>query len=213
MFTGLIEEIGTIKEKVRTGGGYSITVHASLVTGGLRKGDSVAINGVCQTVVTLTSSSFTVTAVEETLQKTTLGALKAGSKVNLERAMPANGRFGGHFVLGHVDTVGIIEAIKPGATEVLVTVSFPKEFEKYLIPVGSIAIDGISLTVARLEQNTCTVAIIPHTFENTILRDKRPRDEVNLEFDVIGKYVVRSLSVKEPKGITPEWLAGHGFYD
>jgi len=213
MFTGLIEEIGTIKEKIRTGGGYSITVHASVVTNDLRIGDSVAINGVCQTVVQVTSASFTVTAVEETLQKTTLGGLKSGSKVNLERAMPANGRFGGHFVLGHVDTVGRIVAIKTGATEVLVTVSFPSEFEKYLIPVGSIAIDGISLTVARLDQDQCTVAIIPHTFENTILHEKRPRDEVNLEFDVLGKYVVRNLSHKEPQRITPEWLAGHGFYD
>ncbi len=158
---------------------------------GLRVGDSIAVNGCCLTVEERSREGFRVTAVEETLAKTNLGGLEAGSPVNLERPMKADGRLGGHFVLGHVDCTTRVTAIKPLGTGRMVTFALPKKYKHLVIPVGSIAVDGVSLTVARLAADAFTVAIIPHTWEHTLFGGYVPGTRVNLEFDMIGKYVAR----------------------
>ncbi|MCU7492651.1 MAG: riboflavin synthase [Bacteroidota bacterium] len=211
MFTGLVEEIGTIKQVKSLSGGMEITVNALKVLEGLALGDSMNINGACQTVTEFDKNSFKVTAVEETLKKTNLGKLKTGSRVNLERSLTMNKRLGGHFVMGHVDTTGKILSIRKLSTSYLLEVSYPKEFSKYIINVGAIAIEGISLTIAGFTERSLTVSIIPHTWTSTNLSDKAQAMEVNLEFDVLGKYVAKILSKDEASGITGEWIKQNGF--
>ncbi len=192
MFTGIIEEVGKLVDVASFGGGRKLTIQSSFASE-LRPDQSVAVNGACQTVVAVNDDTFEVVAIEETLRKTTFGAFEAGMDLNLERAMPMNGRLDGHFVLGHVDATGSIETIEKEETNWLIEVSFDASYEAYIIPVGSITIDGISLTVARLAGNRLTVAIIPHTFEHTNVSTWKAGTAVNLEFDMIGKYVVRWL--------------------
>ena len=192
MFTGIIEEVGEIVATESIGGGVRLTVRASFASQ-LSVDESVAVNGACQTVVAIENDTFDVIAIEETLRKTTFGSFSAGTPVNLERAMPMNGRLNGHFVMGHVDATGIVRSVEKEETNWLIEVEFDPQFEPYLIPVGSITIDGISLTVARLDKSRLTVAIIPHTYENTNVPTWKPDSAINLEFDIIGKYVVRSL--------------------
>lgn len=215
MFTGIITEVGTVERKEATGGGVRLTIHASASAAELKVNDSVAISGACQTVVSAGRGLFRVEAVEETLLKTTLGELKTGSRVNLELPVRLNDRLGGHLVSGHVDTVGSIEEIVSQESSQLVRIAYPPEFARYLIPVGSIAVDGISLTVARLEGSTFTVSIIPHTLAHTTLGMARKGARVNLEFDLVGKYIERIVlegrSGALKKGITPEKLALWGF--
>ena len=194
MFTGIIKEVGEVIEVVPYGGGRKLTVRASF-SDQLVPDESVAINGACQTVIANDASSFQVIAIEETLRKTNFGLLDAGMPVNLERAMQANARLDGHFVQGHVDATGTVKSIEQEETNWLVQVEFPGSYSPYLIPVGSITLDGISLTVARLEGHTLTVAIIPHTWEHTNIATWKPGTSVNMEFDMIGKYVVRWLDV------------------
>jgi riboflavin synthase len=189
MFTGIISEIGRIASVRPDGGGLAITVEAPATSRELKVDDSVSVNGVCQTVIGCTGSAFDVQAVEETLVKTTFRSLRAGSRVNLELPVRLQDRLGGHLVQGHVDTTGRIVAVSSEGLQRLVTVEFSGEFRKYVIPVGSIAIDGVSLTVAALHENRLTVAVIPHTVERTTLAGKGQGDEVNLEFDLIGKYL------------------------
>jgi len=198
MFTGLVEETGVVLNKAATGDGYQLTFKAALVMSDLKIGSSIAINGCCLTVVKLDSDSFTVDTIEETLKKTNLGLLKNGQRVNLERSLKADARLGGHFVLGHVDTVGKVEEIKELSNSHFLTISFPASFSKYLIYVGSVAIDGVSMTVAEIKENKFSVGIIPHTWQETIFCDKKPGDTVNLEFDVLGKYVDRIMEGKSP---------------
>ena len=193
MFTGIIEEIGTIAAARDLGGGRRLRVEATMAPA-LRPDQSVAINGVCQTVVAVEGTTFDVVAVEETLRKTTVGALTAGMPVNLERALQPTGRLDGHFVQGHVDATGEVVSVEKEQTNWLYRVRFDPQFAPYLIPVGSIALDGISLTVARLDETELTVAIIPHTYENTTVATWTPGSRVNMEFDMIGKYVVGWLS-------------------
>lgn len=195
MFTGIIEEIGRLVSVEAYGGGRKLTVEASFASE-LRPDQSVAINGACQTVVAQTDTTFDVVAIEETLRKTAFGDYKAGEALNLERAMPTNGRLDGHFVLGHVDATGTVKSVMQEETNWLIEVEFDAAFEPYVIPVGSITIDGISLTIARLDRNCLTVAIIPHTFEHTNVPSWREGTTVNLEFDMIGKYVVRWLDAR-----------------
>jgi riboflavin synthase len=164
----------------------------------LQVGSSVAVNGCCLTVVKKTNNSFSVDTIEETLKKTNLGVLKQNDPVNLERPLLANARLGGHFVLGHIDTTGKIEEIKELSNSHWMKISFKEEFKHYLIYVGSIAIDGVSMTVAELTDNTFAVGIIPHTWQETIFADKKTGDTVNLEFDVLGKYVERIMEGKDP---------------
>ncbi|MEM8487536.1 MAG: riboflavin synthase [Bacteroidota bacterium] len=199
MFTGIIEEVGHLVDVVPFGGGRKLIIRASFADQ-LKPDESVAVNGACQTVVAADASTFEVVAIEETLRKTTFGSFAAGMPVNLERAMPMNGRLDGHFVLGHVDATGTVVSVEQEETNWLMRVSFAPEYEAYIIPVGSVTIDGISLTVARLEGNELTVAIIPHTYTHTNVSTWKPGDAVNLEFDMIGKYVVRWLDKSKVAG-------------
>ena len=215
MFTGIIEEVGTIGAVHELGGGRRFLLQANMAPE-LRPDQSVSTNGVCLTVVAIQGNTFTVEAVEETLQKTTLGAFKTGQKVNLERAMRPDGRLDGHLVQGHVDSTGVITAIDTLPTSWLYTVRFDPAFAPFLIPVGSITLDGVSLTVARLDSITLTVSIIPHTYEKTIISDWRVGQQVNMEFDLIGKYVARQLAHHKaddssPNQITKSWLRDQGY--
>ena len=196
MFTGLIESVGQITETKATDAGFRLRI-ASDIAAELRPGESIAVNGVCLTVIDTNTASgaFSAEIGPETAKVTSLGDLKPGSFVNLERAMPANGRFGGHMVLGHVDGTGIIESVRPEADFWWVTVSYPAGLAPYLIHRGSIAIDGISLTIATLEKTTLEVQIVPFTWSHTNLRERRADDRVNLECDMVGKYVLRAVEL------------------
>lgn len=193
MFTGLIEEVGEIVSVSRIGGGRKISVKANEVMDDLKIDDSIALNGVCQTVVSRTDKTFDVEAVEETLRKTTLHDLKPGEKINLERAAALGDRMGGHLVQGHVDCTGHILRINPESTGRLVWIAFPEKFSRYVVPQGSICIHGISLTVAKVEGAKFMVSIIPHTWDVTVLKKMKPGSVVNLEFDIIGKYVEKMV--------------------
>lgn len=194
MFTGIIQETGEIKKaESLNGGGMQFEIACSFAET-CHLDESIAINGVCHTVTDFNSESFTVQSVEETLRKTTMGGLKVGSKVNLERSMTLQTGIEGHLVQGHVDTVGTIIRIEEEQTGKLVEVKFPEEYENMIVARGSITVDGISLTIAREGEHRFTVAIIPYTWEHTNLKYKKEGDRVNLEFDVIGKYVVKYLS-------------------
>lgn len=189
MFTGLIEEIGIIHSAESRGTSKRLVVKASTVMSDLKIDDSVAINGACQTVIARTETTFSVDSIDETLRKTTLGQLTRNSRVNLERAVRADSRLGGHIVQGHVDCTGKIRTINDIQGSRQLWVEFPAEYSKYVVPVGSICLDGVSLTVARTERNTVMVALIPHTLAVTTLSDRKTGDTINIEFDIIGKYV------------------------
>lgn len=194
MFTGIIEEMGivkSIKSKV-------ITIEANKIFDDLKLGDSVAVNGTCLTVSSFEGKTspkiFNADITSETLSRTNLGNLKSGFKVNLERALTLNGRLGGHIVLGHIDGVGIIKNISKNAEDIELTIEVPPNLIKYIIEKGSVAVDGISLTVAKVNKNYFSIAIIPHTLKETILYYKKAGDKVNIENDIIGKYVEKLLS-------------------
>ncbi|MBI5325642.1 MAG: riboflavin synthase [Ignavibacteriae bacterium] len=189
MFTGIIEEVGIIKIIKPVSGSYKITVSAGLVTNDLKIDDSISLNGTCQTVVQKSDKEFSVEAVEETLRKTTLGKFHPGNKVNLERAMRLGDRLGGHLVQGHVDCTGRIQSIQSEGTGKLLLIEFPIEFAKYVVPLGSVCIDGVSLTIAKKEINRFMVSIIPHTWKMTTFCELETGKYVNLEFDIIGKYI------------------------
>lgn len=195
MFTGLIESVGEIAEVTPVDAGFNLRI-ASAIAADLRLGESVAVNGVCLTVVENTSGSFSAEIGPETAQVTSLGELKPAALVNLERAMPANGRFGGHMVLGHVDGTGTIQSVRPEADFWWVTVSYAAALAPYLIHRGSVAIDGISLTIATLEKTAFVVQIVPYTWTHTNLRALRAGDRVNLECDMVGKYVLRAMELQ-----------------
>ena len=217
MFTGIIEEIGTVRRIERGAAGARLTIAAKTVLGGTKLGDSIATNGVCLTVVAMTADSFSADVMAESLRRSSLGALQSGSPVNLERAMPLNGRFGGHIVSGHIDGTGPIASQKREDNAVWLTVHTSPSLLRYIVEKGSIAIDGVSLTVAAVDQTGFSVSIIPHTGAQTILLDKKPGETVNLECDVIGKYVEKLLTPYSPaeksasSSITMEFLAQHGF--
>ena len=194
MFTGIIEEIGIISKVLKNGGGLRIHIAAPLSSSELSVNDSVAINGVCQTVISKATGSFEVEAVEETMKKTTFGSLKAGNEINLELPLKLDERLGGHLVLGHVDGTGEIVKIDKRENSWIFSIMIPGEFLHYVVPVGSISIDGVSLTIANVDQNIAKVSIIPHTMEKTIFKNYNVRNLVNLEFDIIGKYIERLLA-------------------
>ncbi len=189
MFTGLIEEIGTIHLAESRGTSKRLVVNAKSVMSDLKIDDSISINGACQTVIARTETKFSVDSIDETLRKTTLGRLVRNSRVNLERAVRADSRLGGHIVQGHVDCTGKIRDITEIQGSRRMWVEFPAEFSNYVVPVGSICLDGVSLTVARAERNCIMVALIPHTLSVTTLSERKTGDLLNIEFDVIGKYV------------------------
>jgi riboflavin synthase len=192
MFTGLIESVGEVADLSAIAGGYLLRITTDLA-GDFRQGESISVNGVCLTVVKTDPGSFSAEIGPETAKVTSLGGLHAGSQVNLERAMQANGRFGGHLVLGHVDGTGTVQAIRPEAEFTWMTIGYPASLAAYLIHRGSIAVDGISLTVAKLDAASFDVQIVPFTWSHTNLRQTRAGDRVNLECDMVGKYVVRAL--------------------
>jgi riboflavin synthase len=191
MFTGLIESVGEIADVTTIHGGLRLGIRTDLRD--LREGESVAVNGVCLTVVAASAGKWVAEIGPETAKVTSLGTLERGSAVNLERAMRPDGRFGGHFVLGHVDGVGTIQAIRPEADFSWLTVSYSGGLAPLLIHRGSVAVDGISLTVAKLEAKTFDVQIVPFTWTHTNLRAARVGDLVNLECDMVGKYVLRAV--------------------
>ena len=195
MFTGIIEEIGEIKSIKRGAKSATLTIQGSVVTKDSNIGDSIAVNGVCLTATTISGNTFTADVMAETMRRSSLGDLSTGSKVNLERAMAANGRFGGHIVSGHIDGCGTIRSFVREDNAVWVTIDSPASILKYIIEKGSIAIDGISLTVAYVDDTCFKVSIIPHTAGETTLLMKKPGDTVNLENDVIGKYVEKLLGL------------------
>lgn len=193
MFTGIIEEVGTIASIRKGAHSCVLTVRAKTVLDDVHLGDSIATNGVCLTVTSFTRDTFSADVMHETLNRSSLGKLRVGSPVNLERAMAANGRFGGHIVSGHIDGIGTIASIKEDDNAVWYFISSSPEILRLIVEKGSIAIDGISLTVASVDLKQFSVSIIPHTRAQTNLASKKPGDVVNLENDCIGKYVERLL--------------------
>jgi riboflavin synthase len=198
MFTGLVEEKGILINKIKTGDGYRLEIKADKVLEDSGIGSSISVNGCCLTVVDKTNSSVSMDTIEETLKKTNLGDLQIGDQVNLERPLKADARLGGHFVLGHVDTKGEVVEINELSNSHFMRIRFPEKFKQYLIYVGSVSIDGVSMTVAELTGNVFGIGIIPHTWKETVFSTKKPGSTVNLEFDVLGKYVERIMENKEP---------------
>lgn len=215
MFTGIIEEVGTVKSIQNSSVSSFIRINADTVLNGTHIGDSIAVNGVCLTVTDLTGNSFQADVMNETLSRSSLGLLKNGSPVNLERAMSAQGRFGGHIVSGHIDGTGIISSVEQDGIALWYTINTDSGILRYIVEKGSIAIDGISLTVAKVTDNDFSVSIIPHTAAQTVLSSKKTGDTVNLENDIIGKYVEKFLNPDEKKTeksrITMDFLAKNGF--
>lgn len=213
MFTGLIEETGTVCEVCRNGNASFIRIAAEKVLEGTKVGDSIAVNGVCLTVTEHDGKIFRADVMNETLSRSSLGTLKQGSKVDLERAMSAEGRFGGHIVSGHIDGTGTVSNIKQDGIAVRYTISADEKLLRYIVEKGSVTLDGISLTVAAVTDTDFTVSVIPHTAEQTILPFKKVGDIINIETDIIGKYVEKLLCPAEPKksGVTMEQLMKNGF--
>jgi riboflavin synthase len=211
MFTGLIEEVGTVKAVAMRQGARKFTISAGEVLNGLSIDDSVAVSGVCLTVVALLDHSFQVEAVAETLRKTTLGSWQSGRKVNLERSLRLADRMGGHLVQGHVDGVARVSDLQSPASGQLVSFALPGHLTKYVISEGSIAIDGVSLTVARLQENIATVSLIPHTLQKTTLSDLHVGSQVNVEVDLIGKYIEKLMSAAASNKLTASWLQKVGY--
>lgn len=221
MFTGIIEEIGKVKRLNIGGTSGDIEIQGKKAVEGTQVGDSIAVNGVCLTVTKMNGSSFTADVMAETFRRSSLSNLQAGSYVNLERAMAADGRFGGHIVSGHIDGTGVIADIVKEENAVWYTISADSSLLRYIVEKGSVAIDGISLTVAYVDSGCFKVSIIPHTCSETILQYKKKGDIVNLECDIIGKYVEKLLGgtggnaenqgVSSGNNITMEFLATCGF--
>lgn len=210
MFTGIIEEVGKIKN-IQGGTNYKLTIAASKILEDIHLGDSIAINGICLTAISWDNGSFTVDVMRETLERTSLHRLRAGSFVNLERALAANGRFGGHIVSGHIDGTGEIINIRRDANAVWYKIKTSEKIMEFIIEKGSIAIDGISLTVAKVDRSAFYVSVIPHTLENTILLRKKTGDIVNLENDIVGKYIKSFTDKNSNSTLCESFLKSNGF--
>lgn len=206
MFTGIVEEKGTIRAAYPD----RLVVSARLVLEGTKIGYSIAVNGVCLTVISISQDSFTVEVMPETLRLTNLGQLRAGDSANLERALGAGAPMGGHFVQGHVDGTGKFMSVRPEGNALIVRISAPPGLANYIVPKGFIAVDGVSLTVVDWEPGSFTVSLVPHTQANITLIHKKPGEAVNLEVDIIGKYVERFIMARQGS-ITEGFLAEHGF--
>jgi riboflavin synthase len=220
MFTGIIEHIGTIESLSIHGDGGRVTVHAPDVAASIAVSNSVAVNGCCLTVVARDAERFSADLSGETIRRTAFGAdgqrIKSGSRVNLEQPLTAGKEFGGHFVLGHVDGIGRVTHLEPEGENWWYGVQVPEDFARYIVPKGSITIDGVSLTIARWHNRVAEIAVIPFTYEHTNLRDRKPGDAVNLEGDVLGKYVERYLEARNgalasPASISVARLREEGF--
>lgn len=217
MFTGIIEEVGTVKNIIKLGDSNTIQVACSKILSDIHIGDSIAVNGICLTATRFDSNSFEADVMNETIKRSSFTSLKAGSKLNLERAMSAYGRFGGHIVSGHIDGTGRISSVENDGNAVWIKINCDRKLLNGIVEKGSIAIDGISLTVAGVDDLSFSVSIIPHTLDNTILADKKSGDIVNLETDIIGKYVEKLMHIDNGKsagnsrGLTREFLLQNGF--
>lgn len=216
MFTGIIEELGTLKSLIIAGNSGHLTVKCRRVLEGTALGDSIAVNGVCLTVVRLGSDEFEADVMPETVMRSSLGSLKPGDVVNLERALALGGRMGGHIVQGHVDGVGTVSQIQKEGIASLFTITAPPHLLRYVVPKGSIAVDGVSLTVAQVREDSFVVSLIPHTGQMTNLSRKKVGDPVNLETDILGRYVEKLLfrsesTPEKASGLTIEFLKEHGF--
>lgn len=209
MFTGIIEEIGEISDVKHGAKSCELTIKGDIIFNDLKIGDSVAVNGVCLTATAINGKIFKADVMAETMRRSSLGALKNGSKVNLERAMSANGRFGGHIVSGHIDGTGFIQSLIKEDNAVWVTITADTGIMRYIVEKGSITIDGISLTVAKVFKDAFSVSVIPHTSVQTTLLTKKSGDKVNLECDIIGKYVEKLLG--KSSGITEDFLKKYDF--
>ena len=210
MFTGIVEEMGSIVSIARGSHSAVLTVKADKVLEGSRTGDSIAVNGVCLTVTGIAAGRFTADVMAETLRRSSLGSLTRGSLVNLERAMAADGRFGGHIVAGHIDGTGTILSMAQEDNAVWIEIRAGQEILKYIVEKGSVAIEGISLTVAKAGEQSFAVSVIPHTGTETTLLRKKPGDIVNLENDIIGKYVERLLHIDSGEAGVHEGAGGKG---
>lgn len=217
MFTGLIEDVGTVRELSRGAGRVRLTVATTIPMAELVMGESIAVNGICLTVVAFGGGTFSADASPETMARSSLGELRVGSPVNLERALRLGDRLGGHIVSGHVDAVATIVARKKEGNAVILSFEVPQGTSRYLVEKGSVAVDGISLTVNAVSANTFSLSIIPHTLKETTLHDKEVGARVNIEVDVIGKYVERLLKPAVDQGeagtggVDLDFLAKHGF--
>lgn len=216
MFTGIVEEKGKVKSIKKGAKSAVLSIEGNKIFGDVHLGDSIAVNGVCLTVTSYGKNVFTADVMNETLQRSSLGSLKSGSEVNLERAMAANGRFGGHIVSGHIDGTGVISDMTKDDIAIWVTISTTSDILRLIVEKGSIAIDGISLTVAKVSNTDFAVSVIPHTGANTTLLDKKVGDVVNLENDITGKYIEKLLGLskeeKKPESrITKDFLTKYGF--
>lgn len=218
MFTGIVEEAGKIRRVSLQGSSGQVYIQAGKVLQGTKVGDSIAVNGICLTVTSLQSDGFTADVMAETIRRSNLGECNPGDEVNLERAMSADGRFGGHIVSGHIDGTGIISAYRKEENAVWVTIETSPEIMELIVEKGSICIDGISLTVAHVDNSSFQVSVIPHTGKETTLLKKKPGNLVNLENDIVGKYIQKLMGLspqdkREPEssGITMEFLAENGF--
>jgi riboflavin synthase len=198
MFTGIVEEIGIVEVVTEMKGGRQLAISSSFVHE-IHVDESISVNGVCLTVVSFDDNTFTVQCVDETLRKTNLGTLEKGSPVNLERSLTLEKAIEGHIVQGHVDTTGILTKIDQDGADILLTIEYPEEFENYIVGRGSVAVDGISMTVARDEGNKFVLAVIPYTWDYTNLKHKKTGDPINIEFDVFGKYIIKYLEKREEK--------------
>ena len=212
MFTGIVEEKGTVGHISLAGISGSIAIKARKVLEGTRIGDSIAVNGVCLTVVSLRPDGFTADVMAETIRRTSLGSCQPGDPVNLERAMAADGRFGGHIVAGHIDGVGTIRSAVPEGNAVWITIDAPPQILRYIVEKGSIAIDGISLTVAYVDESVFKVSVIPRTAAETTLLSKKAGDIVNLENDIVGKYIEKLMRPVSAYGADPAAGRGAGAY-
>ena len=215
MFTGIIEHLGTVRTLSLDEQGGRIIVHAPSLAASLAVSGSIAVNGCCLTIVARDKESFSADLSAETLNKTTFSSLNEGDRVNLERPLTAGKEFGGHFVLGHVDGTGVVVATDPEGDSWRYSVHIPDDIAKYVVPKGSITIDGISLTVAHWENNVAEIAVIPFTYEHTNIRDRHPSDVVNLESDVLGKYIEQHLEARANRAaktpISLQDLVSQGF--
>ena len=214
MFTGIVEETGTIKSFNALSNGAKLEVECKKILSDINIGDSICVNGVCQTVIEYTDSSFTVMLSDETLNITNFSSAKQGDYVNLERALTLNTRLGGHIVSGHTDCIGKLISVEELSEFYNLRFEIPFEMTRYVVYKGSITVNGISLTVAKIQNNIFTVAVIPHTYQNTVLKYLKQGDSVNIETDILAKYVEKLLGLNDNKtnsNISMEFLKENGF--
>lgn len=215
LFTGIIQEVGTMEQKVERGDDFQLTIKADEITTELTQGESVAVNGTCLTVVEFSSSQFTADVMPETVKNTNLRLLKKGSPVNLELPVKPDSFFGGHMVTGHIDGRGLVSDIDREGNARVVTIEIPEELNKYLVAKGSVAVNGVSLTIASLGENVFRISLIPETWQQTNLKYLKPGVEVNVETDLIGKYVVKMMENQkqdsDDSGMDRDFLRENGF--